>query len=540
MLLMHMYPLTAILAVHCGLSSPTCPAGENCFAAPEHLRWSLLQSSAKQTAGRATSNLEAGHDMQKPGILRYFSDALHPAPKTVVPQSNDTSLCEADAEAAEQTFCPSSCPYAAEMSNEFCHFRCVQSNQCGLLGTVENATIPDDNVMACRHCKVEACAKCVAAAPGQVGEKLEHCVKCMPGYTLSEEGECEMNGISVFIAIGVVGAIAAVGIIWWYAMICSKPCVNPEGVEYGLQGRHRMKLSQPGCGEPYPLTTNLLTTNVAGPATMAFFRYEAAILVWAIVLLLVWLGFAFFVSMDLLTLGTRIASTPQLLCAVVAWGRKRQMELVWTKVSWLAFAYVFSFLGAIAYGIQQTKMIATVNDKDATMTSFALKLEGLPKFNGKDPVEEKITTAVKKATGINPVGVSVAWNYEAHADEIEEAIDAELEEKITAAVKKATGINPVGVSVAWNYEAHADEIEHAIDAELEEKITAAVKKATGINPVGVSVAWNYEAHADEIESLVWCMIATRTQPGLSMPSPTRCSMPGTCTCMRGMGTVRIV
>ena len=71
---------------------------------------------------------------------------------------------------------------------------------------------------------------------------------------------------------------------------------------------------------------------------MAFFRYEAAVLVWAIVLLAAWLGFAFFVSTDILILGTRNASTPQLLCAVVAWGRKRQMELVRTKVSWLAFA----------------------------------------------------------------------------------------------------------------------------------------------------------------------------------------------------------
>lgn len=366
--------------------------------------------------------------MEKPGVLGYLLDGLSPKQKTIVPQSNDTSLCEADAPATEQTFCPSSCPYAAEMSNEFCHFRCVQRKQCGLLGTVENATIPDDNMMACRHCQVEACAKCVSAKPGQVGEKLEHCVKCMPGYTLSEEGECEMKGISVFVAIGVLGAIVTVGVIWWYAMICSKPCVNQEGVEYGLQGRHRMKLSRPGSDEPYPLTTNLLTTNLAGPATMAFFRYEAAVLIWAVVLLLVWLGFAFFVSTDLLILGTKDASTPQLLCAVVAWGHKRQLELVWTKVSWLAFAYVFSFLGAIAYGIQQTKMIARVNDEEATMTSFALKLDGLPKFSGTDPVEEKIMAAVKMATGINPVGVSVAWNYEARSEEIEHALDAELEE----------------------------------------------------------------------------------------------------------------
>ena len=79
-----------------------------------------------------------------------------------------------------------------------------------------------------------------------------------------------------------------------------------------------------------------------------------------------------------LDLGTRDASTPQLVCAVIAWGRKRQMELVRTKVSWLAFAYVFSFPGAVAYGAQQTKMITQVIDEEATMTSFVVKLRGLP------------------------------------------------------------------------------------------------------------------------------------------------------------------
>jgi hypothetical protein len=423
-----MHIFLASLGGYLAQSSPTCPEGANCFAAAGQHQWSLVQRSARQSVGQVASDLKIDQGLAKPGVLGYLLDDLLPKHETIVPQSNDTSLCEADAQATSQTFCPSSCPYAAEMSNEFCHFRCVQKKQCGLLGTVENATIPDDDMMACRHCKVEACAQCVAAKPGQEGEKLEHCVKCMPGYSLTEEGECEMVGISVFVAIGVVGAVIAVGVIWYYAMILAKPFVNPEGVEYGLKGRDRMKLFPTDSVEPYPLTTNLLTTNVAGPATMAFFRYEAAVLIWAVVLLAVWLGFAFFVSTDLLILGTRDASTPQLLCAVVEWGRKRQMELVWTKVSWLAFAYVFSFLGAIAYGVQQTKMIATVNNDEATMTSFALMLEGLPKFTGEEMAEDAIMSAVKSATKIQPVGVSIAWNYDAHAHEIEHAIDAELEE----------------------------------------------------------------------------------------------------------------
>ena len=62
------------------------------------------------------------------------------------------------------------------------------------------------------------------------------------------------------------------------------------------------------------------------------------------------------------------------------------------------------------------------------MTSFVLMLEGLPKFTGKEMAEDAIMSAVKSATKIQPVGVSIAWNYDAHAHEIEHAIDAELEE----------------------------------------------------------------------------------------------------------------
>ena len=41
-------------------------------------------------------------------------------------------------------------------------------------------------LMVCRHCNVEGCLHCVPAAPGQKGEKLEHCRQCnwiaLPGF----------------------------------------------------------------------------------------------------------------------------------------------------------------------------------------------------------------------------------------------------------------------------------------------------------------------------------------------------------------------
>ncbi|CAK9025062.1 Uncharacterized protein SCF082_LOCUS16902 [Durusdinium trenchii] len=81
---------------------------------------------------------------------------------------------------------------------------------------------------------------------------------------------------------------------------------------------------------------------------MLFFRFQFALLFWAVALMGVWFGFVFLVSEDLMIIGNREAKSPQVLCAVVKWGRDRQLDLLWTKVAWLIIAYVFSVLGAAA------------------------------------------------------------------------------------------------------------------------------------------------------------------------------------------------
>lgn len=241
-----------------------------------------------------------------------------------------------------------------------------------------------------------------------------------------------------------------------------KPKANQKGVDHGMACRSRMKLFPLDSEEPYPLDTNLMTTNVAGPGTMALFRYQGAILVWAVVLMLLWLGLTLFVSTDLLKLGTRNAESPQLLCAVVAWGHRRQMELVWVKVVWLAFAYAFSFFGAIAYGVVQSKMFAKLNAEEPTMPSFACLLKNVPKFTGREPVEETLKAAVKEATGVEPVGVSMSWDYGSCKGLIDQAIEHELEEAH-------------GDAEQDHYDADQDEL--TIFGKLEKSITDTVLEA---------------------------------------------------------------
>merc|ERR1740123_196053 len=101
-----------------------------------------------------------------------------------------------------------------------------------------------------------------------------------------------------------------------------------------LQARNRTRLrpmrhQSAGMGgdaasDAYPLSTNLMSANIAGPGTMCLFRYECALMVWAFVLILVWLIMGFAYSTDIFLVGIRKAETPQQFCAVIAWGRRRR------------------------------------------------------------------------------------------------------------------------------------------------------------------------------------------------------------------------
>jgi hypothetical protein len=237
-----------------------------------------------------------------------------------------------------------------------------------------------------------------------------------------------MKGLWVFTAITAVGAIATVVLVAWYLRVVTRPSVNQAGIDFAYKARGRtMILRNDGeVATPYPLGTNLMTNNVAGVGTMCLFRFQFALLVWAATLLGVWLAFAMFVSKDLLVLGNKPAASPMALCAVVRWGRGRQLELLWVKVAWLAIAYIFSFGCAVAYAIQQTKLVHDADADRVTMCDFVALIDGLPRMKGTEQVESLIKEKVAQATGEEVVGVSVAWDYEAKSHEIQEAVESDL------------------------------------------------------------------------------------------------------------------
>mmetsp|Transcript_58178 Transcript_58178/g.104120 ORF Transcript_58178/g.104120 Transcript_58178/m.104120 type:complete len:1085 (+) Transcript_58178:48-3302(+) len=344
------------------------------------------------------------------------------------------SVCEA-AIFARPDPCPDSCPLAAESASKdmYCHFKCVKPNECGTADTNNESTITDMEHHQCRRCNVEGCLHCVAGKPG---EDIEECKVCMPGYFLTPEKECEGIGEWVFLVIAVVAVIIVIIALLWYFDLVNRNVVNEPGLKYALECRHRAKLRQPQDTEPgpdgigprliYPFNTNMCSENVAGPGNMLFFRFQMAGLIWAVVLLGTWAAIGFFVSTDIFILGLKDASTPQLMCAVVKWGRHRQMQLIWTKVYWLGFAYVFSFLGAIWMAVNSHTLAQTLDNETDTMSDYVAICHDLPTFKGDVDAETLIKESVERETGEKVVGVSVCWNYHHHAEKVVTALEEEV------------------------------------------------------------------------------------------------------------------
>lgn len=357
-------------------------------------------------------------------------------------QHSHANKCDEATKAPDvvENACPETCPFAAEMMDPsmYCQFKCVKAQECGTKGTMKNQTIPQKEKKGgnpyCRYCEVEACAKCVASRPGDTSETVETCEKCMPGYTLIDDGkECKTHGDLVFVGLaGFIGVVAIMGVIW-LGLLQSKPTVNEEGLQYGLQSQLRMMVTQDHHGDegqPYPFGTNLLSVHVAGPGGTALFRFQAAAIAWAVLVIAVWLGFVIFVEHDLLRLGNRPAVTPMQLCEVVAWGRKLQMKLIWTKVTWIAVAYLLGTFGAIFYGIMMAKFFRAFDSERATLSDYVAVIENVPIMKGEEKVEDILKEAVQAAVGSDVanevVAVSVGWNFHAYRAQVRHFIDEEV------------------------------------------------------------------------------------------------------------------
>jgi len=406
--------LLALLAVG-GLGSE--PDGHRLFGAPACPSSSSPWADAAAAPGVAL--LQHGVASGSAARRQVLDLAQEGAGARVEAVGTRASHCNTPIEAAEHDACPEACPYwAQDMQSEPCHFQCVKGGECGSGSLDGNATIPDKQLKYCRPCRITGCQKC--ASNGE-----DRCQECNMGYALDANGACAMslNGVWFY---GIVALLTIVALlISWYVDLRSRPVVNSEGVAEGLTFRSRTKLHMDhdaqGKRRLWPLMTNLLTTQVAGPGLTLAFNFQLAMILWAAMLAICWLCLAWFVDEGFFVLGVREATTPRQFCIVVAWGHETMRRLAKWKVAFVLFAYLATWLFSLCHAVLQRRRFEAIDDA-TTMGDFVALCKGAPRFDGSADAESLLKGALEEGTGVKLVGVSICWDFGDKAALVEDAM----------------------------------------------------------------------------------------------------------------------
>lgn len=315
--------------------------------------------------------------------------------------------------------CPQQCPFyvQAQSSKDFCTAMCVEAKQCALYNP--STPVADPALGSCREASLDGCEEASKQDP-------DRCVECWAGYSLNTRGHCvaRFNGLQ-WMGIVIVGLVFLVVIV--YAIELNlRPVTNTAGLKQALTNRAAQKNRMPnldGTGRQlWPLTTNLCHSAVGGPSLTLHFRFQAVVILWAVVIFVSWVILAVSVDSDLLILGRRPFGNAYKNCVLVFWGSMTQQKLMWAKTLFLVFVYAGSFFGALIYGVVQLRFWQFKDETNDTMKDFAIHISGLPSFTGEDKIEEELQGCIAGASGQNIVGVSICWDLDGQLDLVTDAV----------------------------------------------------------------------------------------------------------------------
>jgi hypothetical protein len=334
--------------------------------------------------------------------------------------------------------CPASCPlYVQDKTDSaFCSFRCVPNTIAACKTMNPNAPVPDLEQGICRGCEVSGCRDCAM-------DGTDTCLKCKAGQKLSG-GFCYDQTKYAFYAVFVVVGLVVVFIGSWITSLVRRPITNPEGVDRGLETRSAAKLHQPvdeadpnKPRELWPLSTNLLTTPVAGNGVLHLFNFQFLLIVWAIIVVIAWVVMGYAVDTDFFRLGTRSpGETPRDNCIIIAWGFTTQSRLMYAKYMFCLGIYLFSFVGALLYAVFQLRRHQRLDEERISHKDFCAKITGLPCFSGKKRVEDELREVMQKGTEEKVVGVSICWDFDGKEDNLMKIIDSDIEDQQDARYKQ--------------------------------------------------------------------------------------------------------
>mmetsp|Transcript_73374 Transcript_73374/g.202517 ORF Transcript_73374/g.202517 Transcript_73374/m.202517 type:complete len:970 (-) Transcript_73374:70-2979(-) len=320
--------------------------------------------------------------------------------------------------------CPSECPFFAQDKgdNLYCTFRCVaNAEQCKAMNP--KTIIADEDKGICRKPMVQSCRE-------YNWDGTDTCKVCNSLYKVGPDGLCYSQFKYGIYGLGIVLLVVVVFLVVWIADLCTRPVTNAQALKEALDFRSCQKLRTPkedGEGRKlWPLNTNLLKKTVAGPGMMLHFNFQFAVIVWALLIGFGWMVLAAIVDPALFILGTRRFGTPRDNCILVAWGFEKQQALMWSKVLFLVIAYVVTFVCSILYSVRQLRVFQLYDFHHATMKDFVALCEGLPRLAGKEKVEEALVKSIEDATGVRPVGVSVAWSFQPLEEEVTKLVEKDM------------------------------------------------------------------------------------------------------------------
>lgn len=331
--------------------------------------------------------------------------------------------------------CPAKCPFWARDVADLdesertgtCLFRCVEHTQCGMLD--KNASVADTDGMYCRRCRVEGCSECF-------GQGVDLCRRCRAGYVL-QDWKCLSVYRNLWLGLYFAVLLVVVFVLAWYIDLRCRPIVNEEGLRQGLRFRSRtrlrlLKATEENSTHPtkslYPLSTNLLFFQAAGPSLPLFFRSQLFVIVWALVICAGWVAVALLTDSSLLIMGLRQAKTPRVMCYIIHWGHRMQLSLMGVKIRFLLAMYIGTFASSLLHAVWQMRTFQAF-DGESTMKDYAAFCTGVPESWRDAEAEAKLKDAIERYVDMKPEGVSICWDIRQRWEDIAPLLDKDIEKE---------------------------------------------------------------------------------------------------------------
>lgn len=330
--------------------------------------------------------------------------------------------------------CPEECSFVAKDSFFACAVTCVSEQAC----SSENVKSPFANTTAGEVTKADSDGMCTVGKVPGCAKYIDGrtCEECVINFDISEDGKkCEFN-IKIytyaFTAIGVVVAILAPLIVFATVWGLCKPRGRPDSLK--IAWAHNVLCRPNEEGVPYPLSTNMHKTNVAGSGLCLYYNnliMQLAVFLFMAIVLSVAYHIADVESELCQPLGSCVLGDLQKhdctlksdLAMVAIVELLNQYHFIHAFA--LGICFIVAYFASLWFGYYQRKAYQVLDGKFLTMSDFAVRLENLPKTATAGDVKDWLTSL--GAVGL--VGVSVAYDYDEHMDFINKLLDHHIQKE---------------------------------------------------------------------------------------------------------------